>query len=248
MSNHLKSSIAKEMLESGILDIYQGNLLIWDSPGMLLPINTIILINKIKQEYPKITMDELYYQMGKMQSHRGHELLVKKYGYEPNQIFMEEGFGKSELLGMGIFEFIDFDPKNKSFTIINMTNPYAHQYLKTFGKQKHAVCHYLRGLCAGNFQPFWENTEMLAIELSCIAKGDPACVFKIIPKNKWNLKDPIVNKQIIRNRFPKKIFNDYYNWDTLVSRHAGKPKNQKDIEKNNKKLKKIIQDFKNKSL
>lgn len=249
MTTYIKSSMVKEMFDCGAMTIYQGEYLAWgDLPCMLIPINNIFLLSEIKQRYPKITMNELYYQMGKMQSHRGTEILVKRYGYKPNKKLMEDGFGKSELLGMGVFEFMDFDTENKSFTIINMTNPYAHQYLRTFGRQKHAVCHYLRGLCAGNFQPFWENEEMFAVELTCIAKGDPACIFEVKPKNKWDIKDPIVKKQIIKNRFPKKVFDEYYTWDKLVSRHAGMPKDKKQIEKDQKRLGKIIQNFKNKSL
>ena len=221
---NIKSSLVKEMLTSGVIDIQNGELIAWDMPCILYPVNSVLLINIMKKRYPEMTMDELNYQIGKMQSHRGNRVLVQRFGFKANQKLMQEAFGKSEILGMGVFEFLSFDLENKVFVINNKCNSYAKQYLKVFGKQKEPVCHYLRGLCAGSFQAFFEDEEIVCIETSCIAKGDKECLFTIKPLSKWNVKDPLVKKQLIKHRLPLEVFNNYYSWDNLVSPDTGKPK------------------------
>jgi len=161
---------------------------------------------------------------------------------------MKEAFGNSEILGMGIFEFIDFDLENKTFTVINPHNPYAHQYFKAFGKQEDVVCHYLRGLCAGSFQSFFDDDEMTCIELACVAKGDKACVFRIKPLSKLDKNDPAINKQIIKHKLPQDVFDKYYTWDMLVSRHIGKPKDEKQRVLDEKRLAKLVKEFKEKRI
>jgi len=229
MTKYIRSAIVKEMFESGVFDIHNGEFLIWDMPTILYPLNSILLINLMKEKHPEITMGELNYQIGKMQSHRGNKVLTQRYGFKVDEKFMKDTFGKSELLGMGIFEFLDFDIDTKTFTVINPYNPYAHQYLKVFGIQKESVCHYLRGLCAGSFQAFFEDEEMLCVELSCIAKGDKTCVFRIKPVSKWDKENPVVKEQMIKNKLPNEVFEKYYSWDSLISRNAGRPKDERDM-------------------
>jgi predicted hydrocarbon binding protein len=240
MNYYINSPITREIIESGILNFYLGELLVWDIPCEISPINNTILLNYIKEKFPKISMNELYYQLGKMQSHRGNKIMIKKFGFKKDKKLMVDSFGKSEILGTGIFEFLEFDLKNKKFTVINPISPYANQYLKMFGKRKNAVCHHQRGLCAGSFQAFFEDTEMVCIETSCIAKGDKACIFTIKPKNQWNTKNPIVKKQLIKHKIPKKIFEHYYNVEKLESKNSRTPKNKNEILKDKKRIREII--------
>ena len=246
MTTYLRSSLVKEMLDSGVINYYNGEFLVWDVPSAIYPVNNIVLINAMKEKYPKISMAELNYQMGRMQSYRGNKVLVQRFGFEINEKLMKDCFGKSELLGMGTFEFIDFDAEKRTFTVMNLHNPYPHLYQKLFGMQKDTVCHYLRGLCAGSFQAFFEDEEMFCVEMCCTSKGDKACVFRIKPMNKWDKKNPVVKKQIIKNKLPKKVFEEYYVWDNLISKNAGKPKNEKERKLNEKRIMRLLEEFRRK--
>jgi predicted hydrocarbon binding protein len=248
MTQYIRSTLVKEMLESGAFDLYRGEFLFWDIPGIPLPVNSWIIMNTMKDRYPEITMNELNYQLGKMQSHRGNKVLVQRFGYKINEKLMKDSFGKSETLGMGTFEFIGFDLENKIFTVINPNNPYPYHYMKLFGRQKEAVCHFLRGLCAGSFQAFFEDEEMFCVETDCVAKGDKACVFRVKPLSQWDMDDLVVKKQLITHKFDKKVFEEYYSWDNLISRHAGKPRDEKQLKEDNARILKIVKEYKRQKL
>ncbi len=244
MAYKIKSAIAREIFEAGSFDYYNGEFLVWDLPCAIFPINSVILIHKLKEDFPEFSMQDLSYQIGKMQSHRGNNLMVQRFGFEMSEKFIKDTLGKCELLGMGTLELLDFNIKDKSFTIVNTNNPYANQYLKVFGVQKNAVCHYLRGLCAGNFQAFFEDEEMLCIEVSCRTKGEQACVFQVRPKSKWDPNDPLVKRQSIRGRLPRKVFDEYYNWDSLVSDSAGAPRKKQQEANDKKRIDKVLEELK----
>ena len=124
---------------------------------------------------------------------------------------------------------------------MNPTNPYPRHLLFVFGKQDKASCHYLRGLTAGSFEAFFDE-EMLSIELSCISKGDKACVFKIKPLSKWDQSDPLVFEQKVKNRLPKDIFEKFFSWDQLVStdESASKEDYRKRIQELAEEMKKTL--------
>lgn len=222
MMENIHSSLVREMLTSGTMDIRKGELLVWDMPCIMFPLNSVLLKDAMKDEHPEMSMAELNYQIGHMQSYRGNKVLVQRYGFSADEQFMRETFGKSEILGQGVFEFIDLDLENKVFTVRNKENPYAKQYLKVFGKQDHAVCHFLRGLCTGSFHAFFDE-ELLGVETSCIARGNQECVITVKPKKKWDLSDPMVSAQVLKHKLPEMVLEEYYSWDKLVSVNAGKP-------------------------
>ena len=223
MANDIQSSIVRELVDSGIISIKNGEFIMWDIPGILLPLNSVLLLNVLKEQHPHISIQDLNYQVGKMHSHRGNNVLIRRFGYSPDKKLMQESFGKSELLGMGLFEFLDFDAGRKVFTVSNSRTPYARQCLKVFGKQKFPVCHYLRGLVAGSFQAFYEDEPLLGVELACIARGDPACMFRVKPEKDWDSSDPLVERQRVHDPLPEDVFDKLYSWENLISPDAGKP-------------------------
>lgn len=81
---------------------------------------------------------------------------------------------------------IEFDRKIDHFHMTGLwRNSYeAENYLAEFGKSECPVCASLTGYASGWATAFY-GKELLAIETTCIAKGDPHCAFEIRPLSKW---------------------------------------------------------------
>ncbi|MCB1176781.1 MAG: XylR N-terminal domain-containing protein [Leptospiraceae bacterium] len=81
---------------------------------------------------------------------------------------------------------LEFDKETGSFHMTGIwRNSYeAENYLNNFGKSNFAVCSSLTGYASGWASKFMEK-ELIAIERTCVAKGDPYCSFEIKPVEEW---------------------------------------------------------------
>ena len=81
---------------------------------------------------------------------------------------------------------IEYDREASKFHMTGIwKNSYeAENYLKTYGKSESPVCFTLTGYASGWASKFF-GKEVIAIETSCIAKGDACCSFEIRPPAEW---------------------------------------------------------------
>lgn len=82
--------------------------------------------------------------------------------------------------------FLEFDRARGHFHMKGTwKNSYeAEIHLREFGPSQHAVCHTLTGYASGWCSAFI-GFDVIAIEPTCIAKGDPICTFHIQPPQTW---------------------------------------------------------------
>ncbi len=82
--------------------------------------------------------------------------------------------------------FLEFDRERGHFHMKGTwKNSYeAEIHLREFGPSQHPVCHTLTGYASGWCSAFI-GFDVIAIEPTCIAKGDPICTFHIQPPQAW---------------------------------------------------------------
>ena len=81
---------------------------------------------------------------------------------------------------------IEYDRRAGKFYMTGIwKNSYeAENYINTYGKSQNPVCFTLTGYASGWASKFF-GKELIAVETSCIAKGDPCCSFEIRPIEEW---------------------------------------------------------------
>lgn len=112
------------------------------------------------------------FDMGLNAFQRGHrkiagrktERLIKLF----EELFKQSGFGVMKV------EEIDLERKEATIKIYDLFE------CELFKGSNKCESHLMRGLLAGWFSQLFK-TKVVAIEVKCIAKGDPYCLFKIKP-------------------------------------------------------------------
>jgi predicted hydrocarbon binding protein len=83
-------------------------------------------------------------------------------------------------MGFGEIEIVQVTPEQHKAIVQLKYNPFAKEYVKRFGFQKHMVDYHVAGMISGYFTKFF-GTEVECKEDSCIAMGKPVCKFTV----KW---------------------------------------------------------------
>ena len=90
----------------------------------------------------------------------------------------------------------------------------AQEHLKWIGKSQKPVCYTLLGYASGFMSTIF-NEPMLAMELSCVGKGDEQCSWIIKPQKQWELENP--DESYLFQEMP--IVEELkYTYDQLVER------------------------------
>ncbi len=93
---------------------------------------------------------------------------------------MWEGIVHVELTSLSIDR-----AKREIFTSIVWQNSYeAETHLKMLGKSDEPVCHTLTGYASGWCSAFM-GSPMVAVEHSCVGRGDATCTAEVRPEGKW---------------------------------------------------------------
>jgi predicted hydrocarbon binding protein len=83
-------------------------------------------------------------------------------------------------MGFGEIEIVQVTPEQHKAIVQLKYNPFAKEYVKRNGFQKHTVDYHVAGMISGYFTKFF-GTEADCKEDACIAMGKPACKFTV----KW---------------------------------------------------------------
>ncbi len=186
--------IAKLMGHRG-LEIKEGKLFIWNVPMFFhcLELMPTLLHNSKDKKF----ITEIFYYIGKLQAFNGTNILIKRFGISASntktfmQLFIDQGI----MLGLSKGEFAILNENKPHILFMGKVN-FASKYKKMYGKQKEAVCHYMRGLIAGGLEAIFQPKDRLfVVEVKCAAKGDKNCVFEAKPESEWN--NELFKKQYI---------------------------------------------------
>ncbi|MFH0922697.1 MAG: 4-vinyl reductase [Candidatus Micrarchaeota archaeon] len=164
-----------------------GKIEIFGQPVVLNALHTEL---GILRELEKQKMEHVIYYSAKNAGYLWFEGMTSKYGLKIGEI-MNWGPELINLAGWGVVKPVKADVKGSEFSFLLLQSTMA----KYYGKTNHPVDHYFRGLVTGA----WEyacKQKLEGIEVECMATGANACRFELKTKNKLDLANANVKRQL----------------------------------------------------
>ncbi len=182
-----------KMMAMGIVRIDEGGTISVLDRGMFIMATEMLIRTHemIEEELGRAKADMMLYEIGRYQLKTGSPRFLAKKD-ELRRIFpqapktgdpaLEMGRDAIEFMGMGSI-LIKEITKDKSRIILSSANsPVALEYVKTRGKSKIPVCHYLRGVMEGVLEAVYGRPYQ-SKEMACIATGlGESCIFEFRAK------------------------------------------------------------------
>ena len=162
-------------------------------------------MQKAFQQHLGDTTNHILYHLGKIQARTGGQIMYKRFGFKRSRKTVELSNEQSQMVGIGKPQLVKFDMENRHFIIRNLNTPFAKEYLRLYGKQEHAVDHFIRGVMAGAYESHTDSKGLVAIETQCMAMGKSHCLFEIRPEERWDKSDPMVKRQM-----PEEVLDDSF--------------------------------------
>lgn len=164
---------ANSFLDALTYDAASGALNYNDVRYMLIRPETVVGFQKaIEETDPKLAKDAFFrggFTGGQLSAQKFREL----YQLDDQQIiaFMME---MGTEIGWGHFKLQKFDFENKNLEIMVKQSAFAEAY----GRSSGGICHLINGVLSGLASVIF-NIDCVGSEVSCLAKGDAHCLFKI---------------------------------------------------------------------
>ncbi len=177
-----------ELLAHKQFKLEEGYITLFGQYGLMTPVLTVVEIQKILEGLGQ--ENALYYGAKKS----GIEWIRKIFKkYHMNKIDEQVKWGEKTftLAGNGKMSVLGWDLEEKTMTY----QVHDSAISRIYGKSNHAVDQIPRGWFAGATSVFFQE-DMDAVEVKCLAKGDPYCEFVAKPKKKFDFKKPIIRKQL----------------------------------------------------
>jgi predicted hydrocarbon binding protein len=177
-----------DLLAHKQLKFEEGYITLFDQNGLMVPVSTLV---EIQKNLEKVGKENLIYIGAKKSGAVWIREIFRLY--KMNTIEEQANWGEKTftLAGNGKMKVIKWNVKESSM----IYRVYESAISKEYGKSKHAVDQVPRGWFAGASCVFF-NKNVDAIETKCLAKGDEFCEFVAQPKNKFNLKDREIKRQL----------------------------------------------------
>jgi hypothetical protein len=166
-----------------------GKFLAWGAPSQILPIFGLAYQRRVLEKFLKIEeIKTIYYNLGLIQGNISFNTIAEKFGmakkYQDKAAFIKFYLGVSDAIGMGLWEPLKIDFDNEIFMGKGTVSPFAEEYKNIYGVQPYAIDDFIRGEATAMIQNLI-GKKCITMETSCIAKGQPMCVIKIKPEDKW---------------------------------------------------------------
>ncbi|MFH2101398.1 MAG: V4R domain-containing protein [Candidatus Micrarchaeota archaeon] len=179
-----------KLLAVKALRIKDGNIHIFERCMVVLPAEMLIKFQEIiSKESGDEKAAELMYEAGTYQTLTGSTRYHDKKGQlrsmfkslnKTGDPSIEMGREVLKMTGMGDTEIVEVTKGFGRIVVKTKNSPIAEEYLKTRGKSKAPICHYLRGIMNGVIQGAGQKGYR-SRELECRATGKcDSCVFEFI--------------------------------------------------------------------
>lgn len=189
------ASFLTKLIGARAINFKDGKLRIMDVEGVIFPtpifsLQQYLLMKDVGRE----KCLSIFYTLGELQAYMGSSQMIKRFGIKPTIKNYESSLiHQSEMIGTGKVELIKADVSNQEYSFKVYRCCWAEEYIKLFGKQKECTCFFMSGLLAGGLEGTF-NEKVIAVEKSCIAKGDKECFFEVRKKFPKEEKDvPKIN-------------------------------------------------------
>lgn len=214
MALNLPNAIVQKVARWQALKYKNDNLVLWDTPCILTPIQMEAYKNLICSKELGINYKVLQYLTAKLQAKTGVNIVNKQFGYaetlQDKKRLLDFNLGQFEMLGLGKVEIVKNNFENLEF-IFKADSTYAHEYAAMTGQQKESVDITMAGMFAGCLGEIC-GQDLFCLEKKCVAKGDTSCEFVIKLTKNWDKKDikdfsVFLNKDYEKNLLSKwKVF------------------------------------------
>lgn len=185
----LSYDILSKFIGTKILRFDNGSLSLLDRNMIIIPVEVILKMQEdLEGKIGSEAAEEMIYNAGRFETLTGSIRYLQRRD-ELKTVFssvsktgdpsIEMGREMLKFMGKGdikIKEMID----NGRKIVLSSNSPFSAEYLKTRGKSKGPVCHYLRGVMCGVMEAYYGGTYKTK-ETICAATGlSKECVFEFI--------------------------------------------------------------------
>lgn len=168
-------NVIKKLLLSRQISFEEGEIKLLGQSITMLPVELYVaMFNELKKSQPASYREIIYNiakNVGKIYTKKLHE----KYALEDSHKIAEWDVNTLALAGLGKAEVLKYDLKNKNAELKVMNSPIA----KALKPQKEVVDFIIAGFIAGSSIIAFSSEKMVCEELTCLAKGDQFCLFKV---------------------------------------------------------------------
>jgi len=166
----------------------EGSVTLFNIPISIIPTNFIVLLQK---ELDKKGLDNLVYQVAKINGKEWFRSMDKDYQLKTKDV-MQWGPDLISLAGWGKVTVRTKKDSEKSLIVLLEKSANAIVY----GPSDKPIDHFFRGLVCGAWSYVY-GEDLDAIETKCLARGDNACEFLLMPKNRFDLSNQEIKTQLM---------------------------------------------------
>jgi predicted hydrocarbon binding protein len=185
----LSTELMAKMLAMKVIKFENGTIDIKGRTVFFMPVDVMLKMqDMVAGAGGKEKSEEILFLAGKYQTLTGSP----KYFREKNELktmfrkgdpAIEMGREVLKFAGWGDNRFEEITEDGGRVILKTVTSPIASEYLKSKGKSREPVCHYLRGVLAGVVESIFKD-EYIARETSCRACGlSSECIFEFVKKD-----------------------------------------------------------------
>lgn len=179
----------------------EGQFFIWNVPGINFPMYTYIeLLHSIGAKCK--SLDRILYSVAEKQAVIAVDYMRQRFGFKKEKDIIDSVLGQIALLGMGQLKLVMLQLSEGAGIFKNEKSPFAMYHKQMYGASSSPVDAYLAGIIAGTIEGVTGKT-VVCIETKCVAKGDSACVFEVMPPAK--VKNALANYNFSPLLGPDKI-------------------------------------------
>lgn len=173
------------------LEMENGRIMLLGRSAIFIPAEMLLRLHDlISEEVGLEKADEILFRIGMEQTSGGTSKYMERKK-EFATMFKRVSstgdpgieMGREMLKFIGVGDMVIKEITKKRIIVSTQYSPFAHERLKSRGKSKRPVCHYLKGLLHGVIEGVGEN-KFTGNEISCAAMGlSKECVFEFKKSN-----------------------------------------------------------------
>lgn len=165
-----------KMLLARALRLEEGAISVYNIPVNMVPTDVYVeLIHRLIKEYGFLKAHDIVYNSAKIGTQEYCKSLKKNTQARDRELAKLYA-DIVTMAGYGIATITKFDLENKGVVCRFDNSAVAKRYMQFYGKTPYPIDIVTTGLYAGSFNVLF-NQENEAVEIHCIAKGDPFCEF-----------------------------------------------------------------------
>lgn len=179
--------IVQKLLAVKQIRFEKGRITIFDQLSSLMPSQSFVTMLRELEKYKK---ENIIYLGGKDAGEKWFNGMKKNNSLKVDDV-AKWGANIVTLAGWGEAILKEIKRDN-AYMMYNLKNSVVAEL---YGRTDHAVDHMFRGLLAGAAKSTFKK-DVDCVETKCVAKGDQICEFIIQPREKFDLSNPAVKKQL----------------------------------------------------